>query len=102
MFCTQTPNLDWLKNNSLYTESAHGKAVGLPDDTDMGNSEVGHNAIGARVFDQGAALIDQAITSGEIFQGTVWNELIQNVENNFVITFDRTLSDGKVHSNISH
>ena len=25
---------------------AHGKAVGLPSDEDMGNSEVGHNAIG--------------------------------------------------------
>tara|TARA_B100000927_G_scaffold251382_1_gene216183 strand:- start:467 stop:2116 length:1650 start_codon:yes stop_codon:yes gene_type:complete len=101
----QTPNLDWLKNNSLYTEiKAHGKAVGLPDDTDMGNSEVGHNAIGCgRVFDQGAALIDQAITSGEIFQGTVWNELIQNVENNLsTLHLIGLLSDGKVHSNISH
>ena len=100
----QTPNLDWLKKNSLYTEiKAHGKAVGLPDDTDMGNSEVGHNAIGCgRVFDQGAALIDQAITSGEIFQGTIWNELIQNVENNLsTLHLIGLLSDGKVHSNIS-
>ena len=79
-----TPNLDWLKNNSFYTEiKAHGKAVGLPDDTDMGNSEVGHNAIGCgRVFDQGAALIDQAITSGMLYEGKVWNELIKNVEDN--------------------
>jgi 2,3-bisphosphoglycerate-independent phosphoglycerate mutase len=43
----RTPNLDWLKENALYTElRAHGVAVGLPDDGDMGNSEVGHNAIG--------------------------------------------------------
>lgn len=33
---------------------AHGKAVGLPTDDDMGNSEVGHNALGAgRIFAQG-------------------------------------------------
>ncbi|MDR1031409.1 MAG: 2,3-bisphosphoglycerate-independent phosphoglycerate mutase, partial [Treponema sp.] len=33
---------------------AHGKAVGLPSDDDMGNSEVGHNAMGCgRVFNQG-------------------------------------------------
>jgi 2,3-bisphosphoglycerate-independent phosphoglycerate mutase len=33
---------------------AHGTAVGLPSDDDMGNSEVGHNALGAgRIFAQG-------------------------------------------------
>lgn len=40
-----TPNLNWLHDNALYTElCAHGVSVGLPDDGDMGNSEVGHNA----------------------------------------------------------
>ena len=100
-----TPNLDWLKNNSFYTEiKAHGKAVGLPDDTDMGNSEVGHNAIGCgRVFDQGAALIDQAIDSGTLYNGKVWNDLIKNVEDNqSTLHMIGLLSDGKVHSNICH
>jgi 2,3-bisphosphoglycerate-independent phosphoglycerate mutase len=33
---------------------AHGTAVGLPTDDDMGNSEVGHNALGAgRIYAQG-------------------------------------------------
>jgi 2,3-bisphosphoglycerate-independent phosphoglycerate mutase len=33
---------------------AQGKAVGLPTEDDMGNSEVGHNALGAgRIFAQG-------------------------------------------------
>jgi 2,3-bisphosphoglycerate-independent phosphoglycerate mutase len=37
---------------------AHGTAVGLPSDDDMGNSEVGHNALGAgRIFAQGYAVI---------------------------------------------
>lgn len=32
---------------------AHGTAVGLPSDADMGNSEVGHNALGSgQVVDQ--------------------------------------------------
>jgi hypothetical protein len=61
-----THNLDWLREHAVYTEvKAHGTAVGLPDDSDMGNSEVGHNAIGCgRVFSQGAALVDKAIASG--------------------------------------
>ena len=101
----RTPNLDWLKNNTLYTEiKAHGKAVGLPDDSDMGNSEVGHNAIGCgRIFDQGAALIDQAIASGMLYDGEVWNELITNVKDNqSTLHMIGLLSDGKVHSNICH
>ena len=43
-----TPTLDRLIEGPLYTElAAHGPAVGLPSDDDMGNSEVGHNALGA-------------------------------------------------------
>jgi 2,3-bisphosphoglycerate-independent phosphoglycerate mutase len=41
---------------------AHGTAVGLPSDDDMGNSEVGHNAPGAgRIFAQGYAIYFQFI-----------------------------------------
>ncbi len=100
-----TPNLDWLKKNVLYTEiKAHGKAVGLPEDTDMGNSEVGHNAIGCgRVFAQGASLIDDAIKNRSLFNGVVWNELIDNAKNKHTtLHFLGLLSDGKVHSNINH
>ena len=44
------------------TLKAHGTAVGMPSDEDMGNSEVGHNALGSgQVFEQGAALVNQAI-----------------------------------------
>ena len=52
-------NLDAVKAKSPHTKlKAHGKAVGLPSDEDMGNSEVGHNAMGCgRVFNQGAALV---------------------------------------------
>ena len=100
-----TPTLDWLKKHALYTEiKAHGKAVGLPEDTDMGNSEVGHNAIGCgRVFDQGASLIDNAISSGLLFKGKIWKKLINNtLSKKSTLHFIGLLSDGKVHSNINH
>ena len=71
-----TPNLDTLISSSLFrTLKAHGTAVGLPSDDDMGNSEVGHNALGAgRVFAQGAKLVNSAIHSGKIFEGIAWKK----------------------------
>ncbi|MBN2162414.1 MAG: 2,3-bisphosphoglycerate-independent phosphoglycerate mutase [Pontiellaceae bacterium] len=101
-----TPNLNWLRENAaVYTElKAHGKAVGLPDDSDMGNSEVGHNAIGCgRVFEQGAALVGQAIKSGSMFADKAWQELVANVnEKGASLHFIGLFSDGNVHSNINH
>ncbi|NNJ69986.1 MAG: 2,3-bisphosphoglycerate-independent phosphoglycerate mutase [Kiritimatiellales bacterium] len=100
-----TPNLDWLREHAVYTElKAHGVAVGLPDDSDMGNSEVGHNAIGCgRVFAQGAALVGKAIESGAMYEGAVWQELVSNVnEKGSALHFIGLFSDGNVHSNINH
>jgi 2,3-bisphosphoglycerate-independent phosphoglycerate mutase len=102
---SNTPNLNWLHDHAVYTEvKAHGKAVGLPDDGDMGNSEVGHNAIGCgRVFAQGAALVGKALASGAMFEGEVWKELVANVKaNNSTMHFIGLFSDGNVHSNINH
>ena len=101
-----TPNLNWLRENALYTElRAHGVAVGLPDDGDMGNSEVGHNAMGCgRVFAQGASLVGKAIASGAMYApGSVWQELIANVnDKSSTLHFIGLLSDGNVHSNVTH
>lgn len=101
-----TPNLDWLRENALYTElRAHGVAVGLPDDGDMGNSEVGHNAMGCgRVFAQGASLVGKAIASGAMYApDSVWQELIANVnDKSSTLHFIGLLSDGNVHSNVNH
>ena len=68
----RTPTLDTLNARCMKTAlRAHGTAVGLPSDDDMGNSEVGHNALGAgRIFDQGAKLVTAAIDSGRIFPPT--------------------------------
>jgi len=102
----KTPNLTWLHENALYTElRAHGVAVGLPDDGDMGNSEVGHNAMGCgRVFAQGASLVGKAIASGAMYApGSVWQELIANVnDKSSTLHFIGLLSDGNVHSNVNH
>lgn len=83
---------------------AHGKAVGLPSDEDMGNSEVGHNAIGCgRVFSQGAKLVANSIATGAMFEGRVWKELVANVAaSGGALHFIGLFSDGNVHSHIDH
>jgi len=100
-----TPNLDWLHENCPNTRlKAHGMAVGLPSDGDMGNSEVGHNAIGCgRVLDQGARLVNRAIETGRMFDGEVWRELIGNCrDKNSSLHFIGLFSDGNVHSHMDH
>lgn len=80
---------------------AHGTAVGLPSDDDMGNSEVGHNAFGAgRVFSQGAKLVDEAIESGEIFEGLAWNAVRERAGRGGTLHLIGLVSDGNVHSHI--
>jgi 2,3-bisphosphoglycerate-independent phosphoglycerate mutase len=83
---------------------AHGTAVGMPSDRDMGNSEVGHNAMGAgRVFEQGASLVNHAIASGRLFEGDVWQRLVARVKSRrSTFHFIGLLSDGNVHSHIDH
>jgi 2,3-bisphosphoglycerate-independent phosphoglycerate mutase len=104
VYLARTPTLDHLFASSPTTTlRAHGTAVGLPSDADMGNSEVGHNALGAgRVFDQGAKRVALAIESGEIF-GDEWRRLVETVrESGEPLHFIGLLSDGNVHSHIEH
>lgn len=105
VYMAKTPNLDRLFKTELFTTlQAHGTAVGLPSDEDMGNSEVGHNALGAgRVFAQGAKRVNLAIEDGSIFKGEVWLKLTENcIKNNSTLHFIGLLSDGNVHSHIDH
>jgi 2,3-bisphosphoglycerate-independent phosphoglycerate mutase len=83
---------------------AHGTAVGMPSDEDMGNSEVGHNAIGAgQVYSQGAALVSDAISSGDIWQGEGWQQIVVGAKaGRNTIHFIGLFSDGNVHSHIDH
>jgi 2,3-bisphosphoglycerate-independent phosphoglycerate mutase len=102
VYMADTPNLNTLFKSNLYTQlNAHGTAVGLPSDDDMGNSEVGHNAIGAgRIFDQGARLVNAALKTGSIFQSEVWDNIVTRSKNGGTIHFIGLLSDGNVHSHI--
>ncbi len=105
VFLANTPCLDELMKSKLYTTlKAHGMAVGMPSDDDMGNSEVGHNALGAgRIFAQGAKLVEHSINSGEIFRNDTWKKLIERVKkNNSTFHLIGLLSDGNVHAHIRH
>ena len=100
-----TPTLDMLMANyPMVSLKAHGTAVGLPSDDDMGNSEVGHNALGAgQVFAQGAKLVSNSIESGKMFASSTWCELVANVKSNAsTLHFLGLFSDGNVHSHIDH
>jgi 2,3-bisphosphoglycerate-independent phosphoglycerate mutase len=104
VYLAKTPTIDSLLKSDLYTTlKAHGPAVGLPSEGDMGNSEVGHNAIGAgRVFAQGAKLVDLSIESGKIFESDAWLEVVNRGLAGNTVHFLGLLSDGNVHSNIKH
>jgi 2,3-bisphosphoglycerate-independent phosphoglycerate mutase len=83
---------------------AHGTAVGMPSDDDMGNSEVGHNALGAgQVYAQGAALVADAIAAGSIWAGPAWREIVAAARaGRGVLHLLGLFSDGNVHSHIDH
>ncbi len=100
-----TPTLDRImKDYPTLAIKAHGTAVGLPSDDDMGNSEVGHNALGSgQVFAQGAKLVSQSIETGKLFESSTWQELTSSVkEKGTTLHFLGLFSDGNVHSHIDH
>ncbi|KVH95002.1 2,3-bisphosphoglycerate-independent phosphoglycerate mutase-like [Cynara cardunculus var. scolymus] len=99
----ETPTMDSLKNGApekWRLVRAHGTAVGLPTEDDMGNSEVGHNALGAgRIFAQGAKLVDLALASGKIFEDEGFNYIKECFANN-TLHLIGLMSDGGVHSRL--
>ncbi|XP_022966260.1 2,3-bisphosphoglycerate-independent phosphoglycerate mutase [Cucurbita maxima] len=99
----ETPTMDSLKKGAperWRLIRAHGKAVGLPTEDDMGNSEVGHNALGAgRIYAQGAKLVDLALASGKIYDGEGFKYIKQSFETG-TLHLIGLLSDGGVHSRI--
>jgi len=100
-----TPTLDMLMSKyPMVSLKAHGTAVGLPSDDDMGNSEVGHNALGSgQVFAQGAKLVSNSIESKKMFESDTWKTLIAGVKTSGgALHFIGLFSDGNVHSHIDH
>ena len=100
----KTPTLDMLLETCPHTYlKAHGTAVGLPSDEDMGNSEVGHNALGCgQVYSQGAKLVGESIENGALYASSTWKDLVANALTGKAMHFLGLLSDGNVHSNIHH
>jgi 2,3-bisphosphoglycerate-independent phosphoglycerate mutase len=100
----RTPHLDALKKtypNTLINASEH--YVGLPDGQ-MGNSEVGHLNIGAgRIVFQDFERINNSIATGEFFNDSALVAALQKLKaNNKALHIFGLLSDGGVHSHISH
>lgn len=100
VYVAATPRLDELMATCPWRLlTAHGTAVGLPSDADMGNSEVGHNAMGAgRIIQQGASLVEAAIASRRLFSGQAWKDLVAAP----ILHLIGLLSDGGVHSHVDH
>lgn len=99
-----TPTLDKMLADCPNTRlKAHGTAVGLPSDEDMGNSEVGHNALGCgQIYSQGAKLVNESIETGKIYTSDAWKQVVSACRDSGTLHFIGLLSDGNVHSNISH
>ncbi len=98
-----TPTLDQLMASCPNLRiKAHGGAVGLPGEDDMGNSEVGHNALGCgQIYAQGAKLVNQSLSDASLFHSETWKALVENAKNS-CLHFIGLLSDGNVHSHIDH
>jgi 2,3-bisphosphoglycerate-independent phosphoglycerate mutase len=82
---------------------ASGRDVGLPDGQ-MGNSEVGHLNIGAgRIVNQELTRIDAAIADGSLLDNAVLRDAFEAAcEAGSTVHFMGLLSDGGVHSSLSH
>lgn len=100
----RTPTWDHLvRSHPWCLLAAHGTAVGMPSDADMGNSEVGHNAMGAgRVFDQGAKLVAEAIAAGSIWRSSGWQAVVERARSGGTVHILGLVSDGNVHSHVHH
>jgi 2,3-bisphosphoglycerate-independent phosphoglycerate mutase len=99
------PVISRLIHGCPYTQLwTHGKYVGLPNEKDMGGSEVGHMTMGAgMVMEQGPTLIQDLLQSGEFFENPVLSRIIQNcVERDTPLHLLGLLSNGNIHSHVDH
>ncbi|MDE0787440.1 MAG: 2,3-bisphosphoglycerate-independent phosphoglycerate mutase [SAR324 cluster bacterium] len=99
------PVISRLIRGCPYTQLwTHGKYVGLPNEKDMGGSEVGHMTMGAgMVMEQGPTLIQNLLQSGEFFENPVLSRIIQNcVEHDTPLHLLGLLSNGNIHSHVDH
>ncbi|MEL6358636.1 MAG: 2,3-bisphosphoglycerate-independent phosphoglycerate mutase [Bacteroidota bacterium] len=99
-----TPFMDGLLQQYPHSRlAASGLAVGLPEGQ-MGNSEVGHMNLGAgRVVDQSLVRINKAIDSGDFFNNAALRAAFDYAKTHQkAVHVMGLVSDGGVHSHISH
>ena len=99
-----TPVMDKLMKEYPYVKGyASGLAVGLPDGQ-MGNSEVGHMNMGAgRIVYQELTRITKEIQDGDFFKNEALCDAMDNCKkNDSALHVFGLLSDGGVHSHITH
>jgi 2,3-bisphosphoglycerate-independent phosphoglycerate mutase len=99
-----TPTFDRLREAGAFgTMTAHGRRVGLPENQ-MGNSEVGHQHLGAgRVVPQAYTRINDAVTDGSLAETpAVVDALDHAAANDSRVHFFGLVSDGGVHSDQAH
>ncbi len=100
----KTPNLDrYFAEWPNTTIGASGMCVGLPDGQ-MGNSEVGHTNMGAgRIVYQELTRITKSIADGDFFNNEALLNAVENCKkNDSALHMFGLLSDGGVHSHITH
>jgi len=104
VYLADTPFLDWLHQEYPHTTlKAAGEAVGLPPGQ-MGNSEVGHLNLGAgRIVMQDLTRINQAISDRSFFRNEELIKAFRHAsQSGSSAHLLGLLSDGGVHSDISH
>ncbi len=104
IYSAKTPVMDKLLEECPNTLiNASGMDVGLPEGQ-MGNSEVGHTNIGAgRIVYQELTRITKSIADGDFFTNEALVKAIENCKkNDSALHLFGLLSDGGVHSHITH
>ena len=105
IFQANLPVMSRLTKDFPYTQLwTHGLHVGLPNEMDLGGSEVGHMTMGAGMIkEQGPTLIKKLIQSGEFFENPVLSRIIQNcLEHDTPLHLLGLLSNGNIHSHVDH
>ncbi len=99
----KTPVSDSLTTECPRTELvAHGPEVGLPEGV-MGNSEVGHQNIGAgRIVDQEIVRITKGFSTGSVKDSPVLQALIEKVKSGAKLHLMGIVSDAGVHGMLDH